>query len=118
MAQDEVVKHTRKIYKVWNSKEHTPWQKAKEFMLEILIIVFAVTLSIWVHDKSELAHQRKDVKEFLLGLKKDLEGDINEMKEDKKSYNLTHSAFRYINSLQLKEAIDKDSIAKYDNLDL
>src|SRR4051812_19152197 len=47
MAELEVVKHTKKVYKIWNSKEHSFWHKAKEFLIEIFIIVFAVSLSIW-----------------------------------------------------------------------
>jgi hypothetical protein len=58
MADQEIVKHTKKIYKVWHSKEHTFMQKFKEFLLEIFIIVFAVTLSIWFHNWSEHRFKR------------------------------------------------------------
>jgi hypothetical protein len=110
MAEQEVVKHTEKVYKIWNKKEHSFWYKLKEFIIEILIIVFAVSLSIWFHERSEHAHQQKDVKAFLLGLKGDLQNDVNEMEEDKRSYLRTSNAFRYLASLKLKEIANEDSI--------
>jgi hypothetical protein len=49
--QDEVTKHTRKIFKTIKNPSHTFSEKLKEIVVEILIIVFAVTLSIWLHKK-------------------------------------------------------------------
>ena len=78
MAEQEIVKHTKKVYKIWNSKEHGFWFKLKEFLIEISIIVFAVSLSIWLHERSEHATQQQEVKEFLTGLRQDLLSDIME----------------------------------------
>lgn len=116
MAEQEVIKHTKKIYKVWNSKEHSFWAKVKEFVLEILIIVFAVTLSIWLHGQSEHAHQQKDVKDFLLGLQADLKNDRSEMEADKKRFVLSGKAYTYLRSVGLNEAINTDSIKIYDEV--
>jgi hypothetical protein len=115
MADQEVIKHTKKIYKIWNSKEHNFGQKAKEFVLEILIIVFAVSLSIWLHGRSEHAHQADEVKSFLLGMEKDLQSDIREMKADREMFVNSRKAFRYIRSLKIGQRADQDSIKKYDN---
>ncbi len=114
MADQEVIKHTKNIYKVWLSKEHNFWHKLQEFIIEILIIVFAVSLSIWLHGRSEHAHQQKDVKEFLLGLQTDLKNDIQEMKADRKTFVVSRQAFIYIRGLQAGQPADKDSIFKYD----
>src|ERR1700712_366237 len=113
MADQEVVKHTKVVYKIWNSKEHSLMHKIKEFVVEIVIIVFAVSLSIWLHDRSEHAHQQKEVKEFLLGLKNDLGNDIKEMLEDKKGYQKSKEAFKYIASVKMNETLNKDSIIKH-----
>jgi hypothetical protein len=113
MAEQEVIKHTKKVYKTLSSKEHSVWYKIKEFLIEILIIVFAVTLSIWLHDRSEHSHQQKEVKEFLSGLKEDLTSDIKEMEEDKKSYLKSASAFNYITHIKLNEVLNKDSLQKH-----
>ena len=69
--QDEVLKHTEKIYKTIKNKKHSLKDKLKEIIIEILIIVFAVTLSIYLHSWSEHNHQEKEVTEFLIDLKSD-----------------------------------------------
>ena len=116
MAEQEVIKHTKKVYKVWNSKEHSFWQKLKEFLIEIFIIVFAITLSIWVHNKSEHAHQQDDVKKFLIGLKSDLKSDLAEMQNDRASYLDQQAAFSYIAGVrQNHNLISFDSLRKYSN---
>jgi hypothetical protein len=115
MAEQEVVKHTKKLFSIWGDKEHGFWHKIKEFLIEIIIIVFAVSLSIWLHDRSEHKHQQKEVKEFLMGLREDLLSDITEMKDDKESYINQGKAFRYITSVKFKQSLDIDSLAKYRN---
>jgi Family of unknown function (DUF6090) len=113
MAEQEVVKHTKKIYKVWTSKEHNLWHKVKEFLIEIFIIVFAITLSIWVHNRSEHAHQQKETKEFLLGLKDDLTNDMKELENDLGAYHRSSDAFTFISRLRRNEPMDKDSFNFY-----
>jgi len=115
MAEQEVVKHTKKVFKIWSSKEHGFWYKVREFLIEIAIIVFAVTLSIWLHDKSEHRHQQKEVKEFLLGLRKDLLSDLAEMESDRQSYVDQGKTFRYITRFQPGASINIDSLNKYRN---
>lgn len=115
MAEQEVIKHTKKVYNIWTSKEHSLWHKVKEFFLEILIIVFAVTLSIWLHEWSEHSHQQKEVKEFLLGLKSDLQNDIKEMKADRQTFFKSRDAFRFIVRNKLGETLDGDSIRKHED---
>ncbi|CAM3500462.1 DUF6090 family protein [Aquirufa ecclesiirivi] len=87
--QEEIIKHTKKIYSEMNNKKHSFSEKVKEVLTEILIIVFAVTLSIWLHSWSEENHQQKDAKSFLIGLKDDLQNDILNLEETKKILNKT-----------------------------
>jgi Family of unknown function (DUF6090) len=110
--EDEVIKHTRKLYRTWFSKEHTIWHKISEFLIEIFIIVFAVTISIWFHNRSEHAHEQSEVKAFLMGLKSDLEDDMKEMANDKKSFLSQGEVFSYISSLKILEPLNKDSLRK------
>jgi hypothetical protein len=86
MADQEIAKHTKKVYKVWTSKEHSFKHKLQEFLIEIFIIIFAVSLSIWFHSASEKSHDREEAKIFLEGLKKDLIKDSEEMKNDYMSF--------------------------------
>src|SRR6185436_9341110 len=95
MAEQEVIKHTKKVFGLWKT-DNPFWHKIGEFLLEIFIIVFAITVSIYFHDRSELRHQRHETKEFLLGLKEDLKTDIDEMNQDKSSFRQSEKAFTYI----------------------
>ena len=112
MAEQEVIKHTKNIFSIWGSKKGF-WYKIREFLLEIFIIVFAITLSIYFHDWSELRHQRHETKEFLLGLKQDLQADIIEMIKDKNSYEQSGKAFEYIIHRKINDPLNPDSISKY-----
>jgi hypothetical protein len=94
--QEAVAKHTKKVYKVWASKEHSWQHKAKEFLIEIAIIVFAVSISIWFHNLSEKSHDRKEAKQYLEGLKKDLGEDVVEMREDSTSFADQHKFYQYL----------------------
>lgn len=114
MAEQEIIKHTKKIFGVWKTDQGF-WHKVREFILEIIIIVFAISLSIYFHDRSELKHQRHETKEFLLGLKQDLETDLKEMNGDKHSFQQSSKAFLYITSRKLNEPLNADSINKYSN---
>jgi len=114
MAEQEVIKHTKKIFGIWNTKSSF-WHKFSELLLEIFIIVFAVTISIYFHDRSEQKHQRHETKEFLLGLREDLKTDIEEMKQDKRSFSQTQKAFAYITTRKIGEPISRDTIRKYNN---
>jgi hypothetical protein len=113
MAEDEVVKHTRKIYRTWFNKELSIWHKISEFLIEIIIIVFAVSISIWFHNRSEHAHEQAEVKAFLLGLKLDLNDDIREMQNDMESFQSQGKIFGYIVSRKMSEKPSKDTIKKY-----
>ena len=113
MAEQEVIKHTKKIYKTWFSKEHSFFHKLGEFLIEIFIIVFAVSLSVWFHNRSDYTHQQEDVRLFLQGLKADLGHDIMEMQEDKDSYLNQKFIFSYIAGIKLKDLPSRDTIVKY-----
>ncbi|WP_431216128.1 hypothetical protein ACQ86N_16700 [Puia sp. P3] len=74
--QEELAKHTKKIYKTLTKPGHTMIEKLKEVAVEIFIIVFAVTLSIWLHSWSDHRQRAKRGGEFLKGLQEDLGKDI------------------------------------------
>jgi len=98
--QDEVTKHTKKIYKSVKDKEHSFAEKAKETIVEICIIVFAVTLSIWLHSWSEDRHEHKVAIAFLKGLKKDLSEDVKQLNNNRKLTSLLDSNFIFLESLK------------------
>ncbi|TDO70031.1 hypothetical protein EV143_112110 [Flavobacterium chryseum] len=93
--QDEIIKHTKNIYSEMNNKKHSFKEKVKEILVEILIIVFAVSLSIWLHSWSEERHEHKDAQTFLMGLKEDLQNDISNLEETKKTLDKTQKEISF-----------------------
>jgi hypothetical protein len=108
--EDLVIKHTKKAHKIWSSKEHPFWVKLKEFLIEILIIVFAVTLSIWFHSWSEHNEEQKQVKIFLLGLKKDINADIQDSKAIIDHYRRSDTVYAYLSGLSRDKKANPDSL--------
>jgi len=113
MADQEVIKHTKKILGIWKGDGKNLWHKIQEFLTEIIIIVFAVSISIWFHNWSEHKHEQAEVKQFLIGLREDLAKDVQEMTGDKQSYIDQAKAFRYIGSITLGDSLRADSLRKY-----
>lgn len=110
--QEEVTKHTKKIYKTMKNTEHTLGEKAKEIIIEIFIIVFAVTLSIWLHSWSEHRHQQEEVSVFLDNLKNDLKNDIKNIDIQKEAYQESNIGYEKILALT---TLQLDSIYKSKN---
>ena|SRR5579862_1902662 len=113
--ENEIKDHTVKAYKALKNPGLSFWHKVREISIEIGIIVFAVTLSIWFHDMSEHNHEQKDVKSFLLGLKQDLTSDIKQLEGDRDAYIRSGMAFNYITTPSPGFKISKDSIRKHQN---
>ncbi len=117
--QEEVKKHTKKIYKAMKNPKHTFVEKIKDVTIEILIIVFAVTLSIWLHSWSEHRHQQKEVSFFLNNLKNDLQNDIKIIDTEKEDYarvNLVYEKFLRLTSLQIDSIQQSNSIEQSNSI--
>lgn len=109
--QEEVTKHTKKIFKAARSK-HSLGEKIREILLEIAIIVFAVTLSIWLHGWSEHRHEQKEAKAFLKGLKEDLSKDIQLMEANRNVIVRLDSNFRFLQSIPESSSSSRTDPAK------
>ena len=48
MAEHEIIKHTKKAFKILKSSDMSLKNKLADILTEILIIVFAVSISIWL----------------------------------------------------------------------
>ncbi|WP_456314689.1 DUF6090 family protein [Pseudomonas shirazensis] len=110
--QEEITKHSEKIYKTVKNSEHTLGEKLKEIIVEICIIVFAVTLSIGLHSWSEHRHQQEEVSVFLANLKNDLKNDIKNIDNEKKAYQKSNLGYKKILALT---PLQLDSISKSKN---
>jgi hypothetical protein len=103
--QDEVTKHSRKIYNALKSPKNAFTEKVKEIIIEIFIIVFSVTLSIWLHSWTQHKHQQKEAMEFLADLKDDLNKDIQSMSDKKTQMSEMIKEYSYLKGLT-EERID------------
>lgn len=91
--QDEILKHTTKIYKVAKKSNHTLIEKIKEIAIEICIIVFAVSLSIWFHGWAEHRHEQAQVRAFMQDIKEDIASDIKSLTKEKDSLLLAYKMY-------------------------
>lgn len=96
MAELEVAKHGKNVVHLIAKKEHKLAHKLREIALEIAIIVFAVSMSIWLHGLSEHHHKQQEVRSFLIGLKGDLEGDVRQLTEIKEGYKGFDANYAYL----------------------
>lgn len=110
--QEEITKHSKKIYKTVKNSKHTLGEKVKEIIIEIFIIVFAVTLSIGLHSWSEHRHQQEEVSVFLENLKNDLKNDIKNIDIEKEAYQESNIGYEKILALT---TLQLDSIYKSKN---
>lgn len=101
MADLEVRKHAKEALNIMLEKDKGLFHKIKDFLLEIFIIVFAVSLSIWLHGLSEKHHKKEEVKEFLIDLKVDLASDKEKLIAYKE---------------ELKQTLDKEADKKIDSI--
>jgi hypothetical protein len=107
--EKELANHTKKIYETVKDPREGFWHKMKEVGIEIFIIVFAVTLSIWLHNWSDHRHEQQETKEFLRGLKDDLTKDTLLMKSNRADFVKVDSNFWFLRTLYTSKAIDTAS---------
>jgi hypothetical protein len=106
MAELEVAKHGKNVIDLMTKKEHALAHRLREIAIEIAIIVFAVSMSIWLHGLSEHHHQQQEVRTFLVGLKGDLEKDIRQLTSTKATYQRYDAKYSYLAGLDPAQAPD------------
>ncbi|GAB3856266.1 hypothetical protein GCM10028822_28390 [Hymenobacter terrigena] len=111
---DLITKHGKKAMGI--AAEHpapTGWRhRLPEILLEIGIIVFAITLSIQLHSWHEHSVERAEERKFLTGLRADLASDLIELHNDSLSYAQVLQGYRYFRSLT-PQTVNVDSVHKY-----
>ena len=116
MAEQEIIKHAKAILELTTDRKK-PWQhRVKEVIGEILIIVFAVSISIWFHNWSDSWKDRKEERDFLKGLKMDLQADMKEMIGDRASYALGLKGVIYFEKVGAGMPLDEDSLRAYEGI--
>ena len=114
MPEHEIVKHTKAIYNAWN-EPHRSWKhKLGEVLIEIGIIVFAITLSLFLERWRERQHEKEIEKQFLVGLKSDLIKDINQESGDSSAYAEILLGWSYLRKSGIeKRVLPTDSLNLY-----
>lgn len=100
MAELEVAKHGKNVIHLMTKKEHGISHRIREIAIEIAIIVFAVSMSIWLHGLSEHRHQQQEVRTFLVGLKSDLKDDIDTLTNMQADYRKFDANYAYLAGLE------------------
>jgi hypothetical protein len=109
MAELEVAKHGKNVIHLMAKKEHKFSHRLREIAIEIAIIVFAVSMSIWLHGLSEHHHKQQEVRTFLLGLKSDLAGDAEQLANIKEGYKGFDANYAYLAGLDPARLPDWDT---------
>jgi hypothetical protein len=94
--EQEILKHTRKIFSISKKSDQSFFRKAKEIVIEIFIIVFAVTFSIWLHGVTEHKKEQKEVRTFLTNIRTDLIKDLIWLKADAETYKKANEEYEKI----------------------
>lgn len=108
MADQEIAKHTKQMWGILAEGEHGIGHKVREMLLEIFIIVFAVSISIWFHSMAEHRHEQAKVKSFLLGLKRDIQADNDQIDGVLSFHHASDTRYAYLASLDPGAAPDRD----------
>ena len=109
---DLITKHGKKALGMAEHQHPTWRQRVPEVLLEISIIVFAITLSIQLHTWHEHSLERAEERQFLTGLRSDLASDLNELRNDSLAYAQLVQGYRYFRTLNAR-TVNEDSLRCY-----
>jgi hypothetical protein len=111
---DLVTKHGKKALGIEeNHAAPKGWRhRLPEILLEIGIIVFAITLSIQLHAWHEHSVEKAEERKFLTGLRADLASDLTELRNDSLSYAQVLEGYRYFRNLNAR-SYNVDSVHHY-----
>ncbi len=110
--EHEIADHAKKALKAMHNHEKTFWERTKEVLFEILIIVFAVTFAAFIERSREYYKEKSEAKEFVFGLENDLDNEIKQLQTAKNDMDTLRSNYTYLINLDNKKI---DSLAKTNN---
>jgi hypothetical protein len=101
--EHEIIGHSKKALKILRTPGKSFWEKAKEILIEILIIVFAVTFAAFIERSRENHKEQDEAKEFVLGLKQDLNREIADLKTGKSEIDNTIANYTMFKNLKASQ---------------
>jgi hypothetical protein len=81
--EHEIMGHTKKAVKIAKNKEKGFGEKFKEILIEVVIIIFAVSFAAFIERTREHYKEQSEAKEFLIGLSNDIKNEVNQVKNSK-----------------------------------
>jgi len=96
MSEEKVIQHAGKALHALQDKEKGWTKKLKEFAVEVLIIVFAVSITLLFHNWNDERHERRLEREFLAGIKMDLDSGAVELQSGLASFQSNFDYYRTI----------------------
>lgn len=113
MSEEKIIKHTGNAVHIAKDKSLTWKEKLKELAEEIAIIVFAVSITLALHNWNDHRNERKMEKEFLEGIREDLKyqaNDIADVSDLKKTVDYYDKAWHQMSTGKIDVAyIDTNS---------
>jgi len=107
--QEEEIEQSRTVSGILRNAKRSIKGKIQTIVIEIIIIVFGVTISIWLQGRSQHENQQQEVKEFLADIKEDIKDNVRMMTKANASLSQVITDFSYIENLNEKQY---DSIVK------
>ncbi len=116
MPEHDFTKHSKAIVNTIKDPDKSWKHKLGDILIDIAIIVFGITLSLMVERWRENVHERSIEKKFLLGLRVDLQNDIQQLQSDSAAYHDLYKGWHYLRNAGMhKIALNRDSAIEYEN---
>ncbi|HVW94983.1 MAG TPA: DUF6090 family protein [Mucilaginibacter sp.] len=119
--EHEIMGHTKKALKVAKDREKGFNEKFKEILIEVVIIIFAVSFAAFIERTREHFKEQAEAKEFLLGLNSDIANEIKQVEDSKRQMvkldedykKLLHFNKNTIDSIEKVKARESFNIPKF-----
>lgn len=82
MSEEKVIQHAGNALHIIQDKKKGWVSKVKEFFWEIVIIVIAVSITLLLHNWNDNLHEHKLEREFLMGIKNDLDSGAVHVRQE------------------------------------
>lgn len=114
MSEHPLIKHGLKLSRAINSSTNGWWSKTRTIVIEILIIVFAVSATLYMERWRENQHNLHLEKEFLTDLKEDITIKMNELRKDSANFGNTIYMIGFLSGSGRGEMpFEIDSVKRY-----
>jgi hypothetical protein len=101
--EHEIIGHSKKAIKIMKSHDKPFKEKTKEILIEILIIVFAVSFAAFIERTREHYKEKAEARDFVIGLKGDIKDEISLLQGSAKDMDTLRKNYGIITKLKSAE---------------